>query len=338
MEKKTLDRTIAFWLTHPFSVDSGGSYQITKALYGALSKMCHVKEFSHMDEEVNFDTLLLFDFTYFDEETIAQIKHQGVKVVVLPIYDRMISKWRAQLLSRLYFPVHHEYAIRKRILKLADHILVHNQTEWHDMKDIYEVPEKKMKLFHYGLADDFFETSRSVGPELFYDRYGWKDFVFCPAAAINKRKNQINLLKAIQGTDIKLVLNNTHNIQDGLNEEFHSLTKSNPHVLLLEKLSFEELISAYQNASVSISVSLAETAGLVNLEAAYNGCKVVASDLGAFREYMDNRAIFVNPKDQQSILNGIKQALEESYDSGVKSFIEHTYSWDSYAADLLALT
>jgi glycosyltransferase involved in cell wall biosynthesis len=282
-------------------------------------------------KEVDYTHLLVFGCTYFSPEVLQWFKDNGVTVILIPIFDRMHPVWLMKLLKPIArMPILNIYSLRKKIFASSHHLLVHNQSEFRDLHEIYDVPKDKMTIFHYGLADDFFEKAESVGADLFYNKYGWKDFVFCPASAINKRKNQINLLKAIAGTDIKLVLNNTHKIQDGLDEEFKALTHNNPHVLLLEKLSFDELISCYKNASVSISVSRAETAGLVNLEAAYLGCKLVVSDLEALREYLQDHAIFINQERPQSILRGIQQSLAAEYDPDIKQFILETYRWDSY--------
>jgi glycosyltransferase involved in cell wall biosynthesis len=332
-----MKKKISFWLSHPFCVDKGGSYNITKSLINKLSRYYDVEAFDFFKEEIDFEYLFLFDFTYFDVETIKGIRAKGVKVITLPIYDRSESFWKNYILSKLYFPVHHEYITRKQIVAEASHILVHNKSEWRDLEKIYGADPKKMKLFHYGISDEFFEIADSISPDLFYNEYKLKNFVFIPAAAVSKRKNQLTLIKALKGTNTHLVINNTNKIQDGLEQEFNTLTKNDPYIHCLESLSFKMLISAYKNAKVSVSLSQAETAGLVNLEAAYLGCNLVVSKLEAFYEYLQGYATFVDQNNPEVVRKAVLEAMQKDYDPSVREFIEKNYTWDAYIEELRGL-
>jgi glycosyltransferase involved in cell wall biosynthesis len=328
-------------ISSPFSVNPGGTSEITKNIINKIKQTGHdISALDYMAEEIDFDTLLIFSFSYHNPDIIEAYKKKGIKIVLFPVFDR--TKPRA--FFKLYkiadlFGLQTIFKIRQRLLNAADLVIVAAQDEATDINGIFGTEKSKIKLIHYALADNFFEVAKTVSADLFYKAYGWKDFVFCPAAAINdgKRKNQMTLLKSLKGSGIKLVLTGCDSIYDNIKQEFEDLTKNDPDILCLPRISFEMLISAYKCAKLAVSVSLAETAGLVNLEAAYLGCNLVVSDLPALREYLEKWAIYVNPRDKQDILKGIQNSINLEYDPKVKSFIEENYTWDSYVDQLESL-
>ena len=81
--------------------------------------------------------------------------------------------------------------------------------------------------------------------------------------------------------------------------ELHSLISAGP----------EELRQLYRAASVHACVSWYETPGLVSLEAALSGCKLVVTPGGSTREYFGEDAFYCRPDDAASIRAAVVQAL-----------------------------
>ena len=320
-------------------MDAGGGAQITKDILAFLRKDYFCEAFNYELPTIDFDTLLLIGCTYLNPEIMEYYKARGVKIVLYPIYDRMKPLWQLRALKPLIkAPFLNIYNLRKKIFDASDIILVANESERRDIVDIYNCDPKKVNMMHYCVNDKLIKLSDSVSPDLFGDKYpDFKDAIFCPAAGITKRKNQIKLLEAIEGTNYKLILNNTNNIEPDIKDRFEELTVGNPNVLCLGRISLEEMISCYKSSHMSISVSQAETAGLVNLEAGYLGCNLIVSNLEALQEYVGKYATFVDQNDKKSILSAIEKSMATPKSNQMTQHVLDNYTWESYIAKLVAL-
>lgn len=328
---------IKYLFTFPFSMDIGGGGQVIKDITSHLKALYQTDFVNYETQEIDFDVLIVFGCTYLNTHMLNFYRTNGVKVVLYPIFDRMKPLWQFKAFSWMTrVPFLNIFKLRNQIFKAVDLIIVANESERRDLVEIYKADNSKITTMFYGVNDKVIELDKVITKNLFTDKYtGWTNFVFCPAAVISSRKNQIKLIKALKGTGIKLVLNNTNRIIDNLESEFHSLTKNDPNILCLERMDLDMMVSCYKNAKVSISVSQAETAGLVNLEAGYLGCNLVVSDLEALREYLQEYAIFINQNSEEEIRNAVTKAMQSDYNPKLKQFVQDHYTWDKYIDELL---
>jgi hypothetical protein len=233
-----------------------------------------------LEGDLGFEVLLVFSFTFFDIEVLKWYKSKGVKIIVFPIFDRTKSMFSYKLIKPFWNTIVGKssiHNIRRQVLEVADFVVCANQSEQNELAIIYDLDKTKSQILYQGLSEDFFELEKKVDKDLFQKelvkgkdgvfgqdftkQLGFlNDFVFCPAMSINKRKNQISLLKAISGTNIHLVLNNTDRIEDGLEQEFSKFTQNNPNIICLKTLDKKILASIYKSARICISVSNSETA------------------------------------------------------------------------------
>lgn len=331
---------IKYIIGYPVVMDNGGGGQIIRDITSKLrEKGWNISILDFTNQDLDFNILITFGCTYINPEFMGWVREKGILVINYPIFDRMKPLWQMKMLRPLMmkFPVQNSFKERKMIFDNANIIMVANNSEKRDIIEIYGANIDKIHVQKYCLADVFFEKVENISKSLFYDKYQIKDFIFCPASRIYPRKNQIRLIRALKGSGLKLVLNNTDVISGYNPQVFHNLVKNDSNIICLGRMDQDMLVSCYKNAEISISVSQAETAGLINLEAGFLGCKLVLSNLESLREYIQNRAVYVNQNDQQSILNGILESKKKTFDVEIIDFVRENYTWDKYVESFIKI-
>ena len=333
---------IKYLIATPFCVNAGGTSQHTKSVIDEFSKLgIEILPLDFTTNIIDFDTLLVFSFSYHNPDMLEKFSKLGIKIVLIPIFDRTKPKWTFSLYNLFEkTPIRTLYNQRKRILDSATIVLANCDTEKRELMQCFKTDEKKIHVLRLGINPIFYELDKVVTKDLFFEKYGFTDFIIYSAAEINQRKNQLALLRSVSETNIKVVFTGCDNI---LVPEFEMEIKKNHNVLCLGKISLEELVSAYKCAKISISLSSSETAGLALLESAYFGCNVIASDIPAFREYLGDIANFLPSVNTKNILQAIQSSstLDEKSTTNrqakQKIFVQKNYSWEKYVKNILSL-
>lgn len=147
---------------------------------------------------------------------------------------------------------------------------------------------------------------------------------------IEPRKNQLNLIKAIKDSSyqLKIIGNTAPNHQkyyDACRQEAQN------NVEFISHLPQEELMQHYLSSEIHILPSWFETTGLVSLEAAYLGCKIVVSPKGDTQEYFQDYALYCAPNSPNSIRAAIDQASQEPYSPQLRNLVSTLYNWKQAA-------
>ena len=152
-----------------------------------------------------------------------------------------------------------------------------------------------------------YETGMPAEKDLFVQQYGIEDFILC-VGRIETRKNQLMLLKALEDSDIPVVIAGggfTYQpVYDQAVRNFRRAGKT----LVLGRISPEMLASAYRAARVHCLPSWYELPGLVTLEAASYGCNVVASSSGTIFDYLGEKVFYCDAWNENSIRNAVLAA------------------------------
>lgn len=152
------------------------------------------------------------------------------------------------------------------------------------------------------------EVGAAGDRSLFERTYGIKDFVLC-VGRLETRKNQLMLLKALESSDIPVVLVAGDFTYQPEYAAAVRAFKRKGQTIVLERLSAEMLASAYAACKIHALPSWFELPGLVSLEAGAAGKNVVASQNGTGIDCMKEFAFYVDPGSEQSIRNGIMAAF-----------------------------
>lgn len=159
----------------------------------------------------------------------------------------------------------------------------------------------------------------------------YKDCILC-AARIEGRKSTLNLVRAVKGTDYKLVLvgKESQNQKQYVKEVYK---EAGTNVFFLGSISHEELRDLYDVAKVHALVSWMETPGLSSLEAAVMECNLVVTEKGDTFAYFEDFAFYCEPDDVSSIRNAIDKAFQSPFNPELKKKILENYVWEQTAKE-----
>jgi glycosyltransferase involved in cell wall biosynthesis len=175
-------------------------------------------------------------------------------------------------------------------------------------------------------AEPLFAAAR---PERFLQKYGCKDFLLS-VGRICRRKNQLSLIRVARDLNYPLVLIGPLN--DG---EYYGECRraaAGTGTLFIDTLAAEELAAAYAAARVHALVSWYDTPGLVSLEAAAAGCRLVTTDRGSAREYLGDSVEYCDPGELASIRRAVAAAWKQpAPDPELRAKILQEYNWERAA-------
>jgi glycosyltransferase involved in cell wall biosynthesis len=165
------------------------------------------------------------------------------------------------------------------------------------------------------------------------EKYGEKkekDLILC-VGRIEGIKNQINLIRGINGTKYRLIIIGSPSPnQTAYYNACRKMAMAN--IVFIDNIPQESLVEYYQRAKVHVLPSWFETTGLSSLEAGAMGCNIVITDKGDTREYFEDFAFYADPGDPASILSAIDKAAEADFKEELRAKIISQYTW-SLAAE-----
>jgi tetratricopeptide (TPR) repeat protein/glycosyltransferase involved in cell wall biosynthesis len=157
----------------------------------------------------------------------------------------------------------------------------------------------------------------------FEQEYGVRDFVLC-VGRLESRKNQLMLLKALEQSDLPIVLVGGGFTYQPEYAEAVKRFRRRGSTLLLGRLSHTMLGHAYAAARVHALPSWYELPGLVSLEAALQGCSIVGTRNGSLGDYCGDEVFYCDPEDEHSVLHAVYAAyyspLSEDLSTQLKKY------------------
>lgn len=159
----------------------------------------------------------------------------------------------------------------------------------------------------------------------------FKDHILC-VGRIEGLKNQLNLIKAVQGTEFNLtIIGKPSPNHFKYYQQCVDLVAGSPNIKIIEHLTHQELAHIYKSAKVHVLASWFETTGLSSLEAGIMDCNIVVSKKGDTPEYFGKLAYFCEPDDINSIRQALTQAYIEPVNPELKDYILKNYTWERAA-------
>lgn len=322
-------------LLHGYNVccqtESGGIQNRIRAIHSQLNQRDGIKAelFNPYESRIqDFDILHLFMMKDEYDELIDFTKGLGKKVVlssVIPINNGKVLDKHRKFINRL--PIHTIMKQRFKMLHKMDKIIAESYQESRFISEHYGVDKEKLMVIPNGVSVRNY-TGRDV-----YDVIGDIGKYAVVIGRFDDNKNQLNVIKALKGTDIHVVfLGGPATWCLDYFDECVKCAGDDNHFHFLGWVEHDSNLfwSAISNADTMIFPSYNETFGLVALEAGIAGCKLAISetlpilDYNAFKEC--KRFL---PSSLESIRECVINVLGASQDDSLIEKIKTEFSWDS---------
>ena len=188
-------------------------------------------------------------------------------------------------------------------VKTSRHILTVSEFSKSEILRFYPfLKPERISVVYNAIDRQLFKTSPAPSQ-------GGEVFVLC-VSSLDPRKNFARLIEACQGlTGAKLYIVGKYN---RVFSQQMDLDTSSDNIRFLGRVSDEELVRLYNQATCFVFPSLYEGFGLPPLEAMACGCPVLVSDIPVEREVCGDAAQYFNPLEPNDILHTITQYLNDA--------------------------
>lgn len=218
-------------------------------------------------------------------------------------------------------------------VRTSKHIITVSEFSKKEIVRFYPFMKAKKISVVYGATD------QNVFQHLTQNPTSEKPFVLA-VSSLDPRKNFMRLIEAFK--DIKEVSLYIVGSYNRVFTQQAGYTASQDNIRYVGRVSDNELVRLYNQATCFLFPSIYEGFGLPPIEAMNCGCPVLASDIPVLREVCGGAAIFFNPNDTKSIQNAIQQFLkldEEErkrlQDFGYKN--AQRFSWEKSAQHIISV-
>ncbi|HLX66082.1 MAG TPA: glycosyltransferase family 4 protein, partial [Puia sp.] len=336
-----------------FKNRGGDTIQLHKTAE-SLGKLGVVVDVRLADEDIDYRCYDLIHFFNLmrPADILRHATTSGKPYVVSPLFvdyseaDRKTRKGLAKLLLRVVPPDRVEYlkVIARRLLnrerivspgywwygqrRSVHRILRHSSMLLPNSENEYLRLRQRFKIdFPYRVIPN------AIDPGLFSlsdpDTGREKDLVLC-VARIEGIKNQLNLIRAVNGSSLRLILIGAAAVnQRSYYKECRET--AGPAVTFVEAVPHEKLAAYYRRAQVHALPSWFETTGLSSLEAAVMGCTIVITDKGDTKEYFGDQAVYCDPNSPASIRYALEKAVRDGPSATLREKILAKFCWQHTA-------
>lgn len=214
------------------------------------------------------------------------------------------------------FPAFDRMLYRKKYLRschVADRIIAVSEQTKRDLLELTGIDDNNVEVVYQGCRSEFKAKVSEEQKKQLKEKYRLPDHFLLNVAAIEPRKNQMLILKALATGKIDMPLVIAGKKTDYQKElltyvEHHGLQSQ---VTVLPDIPNTDLPTLYQSASLFIFPSLYEGFGIPIVEALVSGLPVVAATGSCLEESGGPDSIYVSPHDENELAERIRQLLDD---------------------------
>ncbi|UTX49394.1 glycosyltransferase family 1 protein [Chryseobacterium sp. MA9] len=194
----------------------------------------------------------------------------------------------------------------KKAADTADKIIAISEQTKRDIIRYLKVSETKIKVIYQGCHHAFKEQQSPELMEAVKEKFQLPERFVLNVGTIEERKNLLNVVKAINGTEIPLVVVGRKTKYYKRIERFLKKNKMEKQVLFLEGVSMDELACLYKLADIFVYPSFFEGFGIPVIEALFSKTVVVTSNTSCLPEAGGKDSVYVNPDNDLDIRAKLK--------------------------------
>jgi glycosyltransferase involved in cell wall biosynthesis len=286
------------------------------------------------------------------------LQKAGIPVVLSPIYWDVLAFWAENALSeqarwrqmagllgkqavrRLYvawqrakLPSQHSWQTQRQLLINARRLLPNSHAEAHLLQKFFKLNsdiQDKVDIVPNAIDTDLYESLPAPSQE-FLEQYSLRDFVL-QVGTVNPVKNQLGLIEALYDLPLPVVfIGPVQSVYTDYGAACKNRGAERGRVIFIDQLPHSQLPGIYASAAVHALPSWRETPGLVSLEAAAAGCRVVTTSIGSTRDYFGDQAWYCYPNDHRSIRKAVDEALQAPRSDLLRRHVLTEFTWERAA-------
>jgi glycosyltransferase involved in cell wall biosynthesis len=312
------------------------------------------------NESNNYDFIHVFNIQTAEEsrQAVQWARTCGVPVALSPIYWDSIPAWFGnddilrpvwRIIKRVigyrlglwFFTgwqrrrriAQAHWQIQRDLLLSADQILPNSHAEARVLARDFRLSEKwNQEALIVPNAVNGRMFSELVKPsKAFLDSVGGVGYAL-QVGRVSPEKNNLGLIEALWDIDISIVFVGQPSPYDSdYVKRCRERAFERGRVHFVRWIPHDELPAVYRFASVHVLPSWRETPGLVSLEAAAAGCRVVSTSVGSAHEYFGEFAWYCHPANERSIRQAVLAALETPKSKLLQQHVLRNFTWDKVA-------
>jgi glycosyltransferase involved in cell wall biosynthesis len=192
-------------------------------------------------------------------------------------------------------------------------IAISRQTK-NDLIEILDIKPEKIEIVYQGCNDIFKNKVTETTKQIIKEKYKLPNEFILNVGTIEKRKNILQVIKALKISNIDFPLVIIGKATDYSKEvkKYVVDNKMENQIFFLHNADFEDFPAIYQSAKIFIYPSIIEGFGIPLIEAFYSQIPIITSDIDVFREVAENSAIFIKPQNIEDISEKILFLLNNS--------------------------
>ncbi|ASK29114.1 glycosyl transferase family 1 [Chryseobacterium sp. T16E-39] len=194
----------------------------------------------------------------------------------------------------------------KKAAQNADKIIAISEQTKSDIIKYLKVPEHKIRVIYQGCHKAFKEQQSEGLIQTTKEKFNLPQRFILNVGTIEERKNLLNVVKAVSGTGIPLVVVGRKTNYYKKVEAFIRKNKLENQVHFLEGVSMDELAVIYKLADIFIYPSLFEGFGIPIIEALFSKIVTITSNTSSLPEAGGKDSVYINPENHRDIQSKIQ--------------------------------
>lgn len=312
-----------------FQNEAGGVQLKIKYYYQYMSRINDVKLFDKWTDKIaDYDILHIFKPGIQHGSLVRFAISHGVPIVVSATAETESRRkvFLKKMIDRM-LPLRTPYRIMKEIYRSANAITVQTVYEKEYVCGAFGVPAGKVFVVPNGISIHPTEDWNGM----FRKKYGIEDRFVLQVGRFDRNKNQLSTIRAVAGTDMKLVLIGGPD-KDDLDYYKQCKREAGDNVIFTGWIDHEDpmLVAAYQDCQAMILPSHKEIFGNVLHEAAACGANIVATQVLPLKAWgIQDMCWAIDPDSVRDIREKLLDAYTTPKTDVLKEKTLRTFTWES---------